>query len=397
MKKIMSVALAGALVASLAGCGATSASAEVSASEVSAVSSVASVEESVVVSEVEEASAIPGKIELDIETPSSENLTEEGALDNFYVKLNEATYGEDYDGNPVVVCHYDFTNNSEESANAEWSLNLKAFQNGVELDSIYFADEGLVDYAVAQKEIKPGATIQDCQVAFVLMDASPVTVEVSALFSWSETIVTKTYTVETVEEGVEAGQGALPANAFDVFDEEAVIEQMTVEATGYSNSYSNYVFLIIGNNSDYDLSISANVNFYREDGSLVGAKDSSESPVQSGYETVLTFMPDEDFAYLEYELEVEEETYYDPIVSDLSYEITPATEKVIVSMTNNGTEPAEFVEGTVVFYLGDQVVGHDSTYFTDDDSELKPGKTINKELSCYDAFDSCRVFIAGRR
>ena len=51
----------------------------------------------------------------------------------------------------------------------------------------------------------------------------------------------------------------------------------------------------------------------------------------------------------------------------------------------------------MLFFSGDKVVGFDSTYFVDDDSELKPGKTITKELHCYEEYDSVKIYFTGRR
>jgi len=41
------------------------------------------------------------------------------------------------------------------------------------------------------------------------------------------------------------------------------------------------------------------------------------------------------------------------------------------------------------------VVSHDLTYFLDDDSELKSGKSIAKELDCYEDYNSFMVILTG--
>ena len=159
----------------------------------------------------------------------------------------------------------------------------------------------------------------------------------------------------------------------------------------------NYAFLVVSNNSEYDLSLSVNANFYDADGNLVGAKSAGEDAVEHGQTILLYFMPDEEYASMDYEFDVEEEKWYDCVLSDLSYEATPAKDKVILSVTNNGEEAAEFVQANVLFFNGDQLVGFSNNYIVDDDSELKPGKTINKEMDCYEDFDSYRVYFSGRR
>ena len=180
------------------------------------------------------------------------------------------------------------------------------------------------------------------------------------------------------------------------FDEETVLSQLDVQKYKYSSKYWNYAFLSVKNNSEFDISISVSVKFYK-DGELIGAKSTQENAFEKGTEILLYFMPDEDFTEMEYEISADEEDWYECVVSDLSYETVPAKNKEIVSITNNGEYAAEFVECKCLFFLGEEVVGFGSQYFTDDDSELKPGKTITKEIDCYEAYDSVKFFLTGRR
>ena len=108
-------------------------------------------------------------------------------------------------------------------------------------------------------------------------------------------------------------------------------------------------------------------------------------------------MPDEEYATSEYELSVKEDEWYESVAADLTYESIPAKEKEIVSVTNNGSEAAEFVEVYALFFNGEKPVYFNTEYFTDDDSELKPGKTITEEIDCYEDYTSVRFFITGRR
>lgn len=193
---------------------------------------------------------------------------------------------------------------------------------------------------------------------------------------------------------VEVEKRPVPAGAFD---EEKVISQLDVTEYSFSNDFWNYHFLVIKNNSDYTLEISAATKYYDASGNLVGAKDSDQCAVGSGDEICLYFMPDERYATVEYELSAKEDEWYESVVSDLTYESVPAKEKEIVSVTNNGSEAAEFVEVYALFFYGDEVVDFESAYFTDDDSELKPGKTITEELNCYEEYTSVRFFLTGRR
>lgn len=200
-------------------------------------------------------------------------------------------------------------------------------------------------------------------------------------------VLAELYGLESEEESVPEG----------VFNEAEVISQLDVTEYSFSNEFWNYHFLVIKNNSDYTLEISAATKYYDASGNLVGAKDDDECAVGSGSEICLYFMPDEKYATSEYELSVQEDKWYESVVGDLTYESVPAKEKEIVSVTNNGYEPAEFVEVYALFFNGDEPVYFNTEYFTDDDSELKPGKTITEELDCYEDYTSVRFFLTGRR
>lgn len=179
------------------------------------------------------------------------------------------------------------------------------------------------------------------------------------------------------------------------FDEEAVLSQLSVVEYKYSTRYYHYLFLEITNNSEYNLDVSANVKFYNGD-ALIGADQESQEAFEAGAQTLLVLSADEPFTKTEYELEAEYEDYYKCVVSDLSYESVPAKKKEVVTVKNNGDIVAEFAYGTMLFFAGDTVVDFDYTYFTDDNNELKPGKSISKELSCSEPYTSVKFYITGR-
>lgn len=181
------------------------------------------------------------------------------------------------------------------------------------------------------------------------------------------------------------------------FDADEVLSLLKVTEYSYSSDYWHYAFLVIENTSNFNIEVSADVKFYNESNELIGAKSAEESAFEKGTKIVLYFMPDEKFAKMEYELSVSEEDYYECVVSDLTYETVAAKEKEIVTVTNNGSEAAEFVQGSALFFKGNKVVGFEQTYFVDDDNELKPQKTVTKEMDCYEDYDSVQFFFTGRR
>lgn len=181
------------------------------------------------------------------------------------------------------------------------------------------------------------------------------------------------------------------------FDEEIVLSQLKVTEHKFFGKYSTAYFMAVDNNSEFNLEISVSAKFYNAANELIGAKDMSEDAFEKGTSTLISFYLDEEYSYVEYEISVAEEDYYKCVVSDLSYESVAAKDKEILSVTNNGEYAAEFVEVYALFFMGDNVVGCTSNYFTDDDSEIKPGKTITKEMDCYEEYDSVQFFFTGRR
>lgn len=181
------------------------------------------------------------------------------------------------------------------------------------------------------------------------------------------------------------------------FDVSAVSEQLAITQYAISDDWWNYHFVAVKNESEFTLEIFADVKFYDADGNIVGAETRSSEAVGPGVETVVVFMPDEPYKTAEVVVTPAKDQYYESVVQDLKYEASPAKNKEIVSITNTGTEPAKFVECYALFFNGDQCVDYSSQYFTDNDSELKPGKTITQELDCYEPYDSVKFFFSGRR
>ena len=64
---------------------------------------------------------------------------------------------------------------------------------------------------------------------------------------------------------------------------------------------------------------------------------------------------------------------------------------------NQGKEAAEFVQARALFFRDGALVGTAEVYVTDNDSEIKPGKRIRKELTTREAYDDVQVYVSGRR
>lgn len=119
----------------------------------------------------------------------------EGALGNYAVVIDSCRLAESYDGKPVVIVKYIFTNVSGDNPTAFYiAFEDDVYQNGVGLNEAYVLDDSANYSSDNQtKEIKAGATIE-VEVAYELNDTtSDIEIEVSELISWNDDKVTKTF------------------------------------------------------------------------------------------------------------------------------------------------------------------------------------------------------------
>ena len=184
-----------------------------------------------------------------------------------------------------------------------------------------------------------------------------------------------------------------PAGAFD---ETTVVSQ--IETKNYSCEISDYMYgaVVLKNNSEFILNLEVNCVLYDADKNIVGTKAETIYALEPGYQTAYSFINDGDFDSFEVELSASEEDYYLPIMSSLAMEVSPAKDKAVVSVTNNGDKPAEFVQYVAIFFKGEEPVYIDWSYCVDDDSEIKPGKTQRSEARSFEKFDSVKVYLTGR-
>ena len=180
------------------------------------------------------------------------------------------------------------------------------------------------------------------------------------------------------------------------FNATNIIKQLKVTEHRMSDLGDYYTMLIIENPTQYNLSITADAKFYNKSGKLVGAESDEIYAFEKGTKTIMIFSADEEYDRMDYEFTVKEEDYYDCIISSLKYETVRATEKEILSVTIKGNIPAEFVEVYALFFKNGKLVDYDWTYMTDDDSEIKPNKTITEEIDCYEEYDKVEFYFTGR-
>lgn len=132
---------------------------------------------------------------------------------------------------------------------------------------------------------------------------------------------------------------------------------------------------------------------------MVGAKDASLDALGSGCTSMMyeAFETDAKIDHYDTSLKTSESKYYESVIQDLSYVQNDIDKGAIFQVTNNGEDPAEFVEGHALFFSNGELIWYESTYFTDDDSEIKPGETISKQFTSYENFDEIQFYLTGRK
>ena len=101
------------------------------------------------------------------------------------VSIDSASIGQDYDGNPVVIVTYTFTNVSSNDAESYMACcSDDVYQNGVECETAFVT--GLEGDSMAK--VKKGASTT-FQQAYSITDRSDVEVEVKELWSFDDTLI----------------------------------------------------------------------------------------------------------------------------------------------------------------------------------------------------------------
>lgn len=115
-------------------------------------------------------------------------------LGDYKVEIKSSRLTKDYEGKPVIVITYGFTNNSSDASSFAFSVEDGAFQNGIGLsESMFLKDNDPYNSENQLKDIKKGATL-DVEVAYKLNDSTTdVVVEVTELISFDDAKITKTF------------------------------------------------------------------------------------------------------------------------------------------------------------------------------------------------------------
>ena len=129
-----------------------------------------------------------------VESAAPSNTSNLGAYE---VVIDSCRLAESYDGKPIVIVKYIYTNNDDVSTSFSTALENSVYQDGIGLNECYVADDS-ANYSMDNqiKEIKKGATL-DVEVAYELNDTTTdIEVEVSEWLSFSDRKVTKIFSIK---------------------------------------------------------------------------------------------------------------------------------------------------------------------------------------------------------
>lgn len=178
------------------------------------------------------------------------------------------------------------------------------------------------------------------------------------------------------------------------FNEEEIVKNIKVTSYRYTSYSYNYLILVLKNNSKVDCKLEVSVDLYDDKGDIVGTEDSTIQAFAAGTETLVKFSTKDKFKKFEYQLSADKiSSYYTAVCNDLKCKVNKATDKIIVSVTNKGQKTAKYTKANAIFFKGKKVVYCNLAYVGDSKNLIKPGKTEKAQITCYEKFDSYKVYL----
>lgn len=310
----------------------------------------------------------------------NQTANEENPAKDFFEEIDGVTVSESGDSRRrslVLTCYVEFQTESEEVSRVSSSVGEKLV--AAQKEKWFDYDYVLIDFW-----------------SNLLGRVVSITIDANNL---SEPMQAKQWYGEEADNQQQPTQG----NYGEIESKETADKEIkadVVEECYYIDSIgSAHYFLIIKNNSSETISVSVNATAKDAEGNLIGTTTQSEEAIPSGYEVCIGcyFSDAKNAASFEYTLDAKKDKYYEAVIQDLTYEESRTDKKVIISCTNNGKDAAEFVKATALFFLNGELIRSDSTYMTDDDSEIKPGATIIKEMNSFGEYDDAKIYFSGRK
>lgn len=180
---------------------------------------------------------------------------------------------------------------------------------------------------------------------------------------------------------------------------ELLMSNFSVVEYPFVSGDTTYWCMAIKNKTDKDAGVFLNAIAYDKDGYIVGA-DSTYIDVIGAFQTSIchfTFNYVDDIDRIEYMISADTDIRYKDILHSLSYKKTVNNKNVILTITNTGSKDAEFTKAYVLFFDEDgDLVECTNTYFGDENSKIKSGASITKEISSYKEFETVEIYLVAQ-
>ncbi len=177
-------------------------------------------------------------------------------------------------------------------------------------------------------------------------------------------------------------------------------DDFSVQEYKYESKFGDTLwFLVVTNNSLANVTITSSAIARDSSGNAIGADDLTIDILGPGETTAEYFYFDDvsGVASVEYQLVYNTKPRWQPVISNLAVQQTLNNDNVTVTVTNNGSISAQFVQAYALFMdSANNVIRYDSKYIGDNDNEIKPGATIAGQLNCNDNYDHVLVSLTGR-
>ena len=175
-------------------------------------------------------------------------LSDSGNLGEYEVTIGDYEFVQDYKGNPAILIHYTFTNNSEDNRNAMFSISCKAFQNGIGLHEATISDESIHDSSNSMKKIQPGTTIELTEAYILSSDTAPVEFYIEESVSFDNAKLGKTFEVSSggttilstapnADSAIELGNYSISINSYSITTDYKGVPTLVLYL-GYTNNSS---------------------------------------------------------------------------------------------------------------------------------------------------------------
>ena len=168
----------------------------------------------------------------------------------------------------------------------------------------------------------------------------------------------------------------------------------------YESSYGDTTFfVVVKNNTDTAVSISGNALAKDAAGLSIGAGNFSIDVLGPGEESIgySYFNNVSGVDSVSFQMVAKADPRYSPVVGNMDVVRYDNAGNVSLSVTNNGSYGAQYVEAYALFLdSNDRVIRYSSSYITDIDNEIKPGDTLYAQLNSYDSYDHALVYLTGR-